>query len=128
MNLAARIILGLLAGAGLSLILLDPTYRLYFVDESGGYVSIARLREGIISGVDFYPNADASHNGERFIYDNYREYMAKNLLRLNTNLRLDDLRPDRPDTEIELVPKGYATEGFPKRTKFVTDPAVFWNM
>lgn len=109
-------------------IMLDPTYRLYFVDEKGEYVSIARFREGIISGVDFYPNANASYNGEAFIYDNYREYMAKNLLRLNTNLMLDDSRPDRPDKEIELIPKGYTTEGFPKRIKFVTGPVLFWNM
>ncbi len=109
-------------------IMLDPTYRLYFVDDNGRYVSVARLREGIISGDDFYPNAAASYNGEAFIYGNYREYMAKNLLRLNANLRLDDSRPDRPDAEIELVPAGYATEGFPNRIQFVTDPAVFWNM
>lgn len=109
-------------------IMLDPTYRLYFVDEKGGYVSIARLREGIISGENLYPNTAASYNGEAFGYENYREYMAKNLLRFNANLRLDDSQPDGPDTEIELVPAGYTTEGFPKRIKFLTDPAVFWNM
>lgn len=109
-------------------IMLDPTYRLYFVDDNGGYVSIAQLREGIIHGVDFHPNSNASHNGEEFHYDNYREYMAKNLLRLNTNFILDDSIPDREATAIELIPKGYTTERFSKRIKFVTDPISFWNI
>lgn len=109
-------------------IMLDPTYRLYFVDDNGAYVSIAQLREGIIRGVDFHPNSNASRNGEEFHYDDYKEYMAKNLLRLNTNYILDDSIPDREATEIELIPKGYTTEKFAKRIKFVTDPISFWNI
>lgn len=112
-------------------IMLDPTYRLYFIDDNGGYVSIARLREGIIHGVDFHPNSNASYNGEEFTYDNYREYreyMAKNLLRLATNYNLDDSSPDIKATEMELIPKGYTTEGFAKNIKFVTDPVSFWEI
>lgn len=109
-------------------IMLDPTYRLYFVDDNGGYVSIAQLREGIIHGVDFHPNSNASRNGEEFVYDNYKEYMTKNLLRLNTNLNLDDSSPDLETTEIELIPKGYTTERFAKKIKFVTDPISFWDI
>lgn len=109
-------------------IMLDPTYRLYFVDDNGGYVSIAQLREGIIRGIDFHPNSNASYNGGEFNYDDYREYMTKNLLRLNTNYNLDDSSPDKWETEIELIPKGYMTEGFAKRIKFVTDPISFWNI
>lgn len=109
-------------------IMLDPTYRLYFVDDNGGYVSIAQLREGIIHGVDFHPNSSASHNGEEFTYDNYREYMTKNLFRLNTNFILDDTQPDMETSEIELIPKGYTTEGFAKKVKFVTDPISFWDI
>lgn len=109
-------------------IMLDPTYRLYFVDDNGGYVSIAQLREGIIHGVDFHPNINASYNGGEFIYDDYKEYMTKNLLRFNTNFILDDSSADRETTEIELIPKGYATERFAKSVKFVTDPISFWNI
>lgn len=109
-------------------IMLDPTYRLYFVDDNGGYVSIAQLREGIIHGVDFHPNPNASYNGEGFTYDEYREYMAKNLLRLNTNFNLDDSLPDKKATAIELIPKGYTTERFAKGIKFITDPISFWNI
>lgn len=109
-------------------IMLDPTYRLYFADNNGEYVSIAQLREGIIRGVDFHPNSNASYNGGEFIYDDYKEYMTKNLLRLNTNFNLDDSLPDMEATEIELIPKGYTTERFAKRVKFVTDPISFWNI
>ena len=109
-------------------IMLDPTYRLYFVDDNGGYVSIAQLREGIIHGVDFHPNMNASYNGGEFTYDDYKEYMTKNLLRFNTNFILDDSSADREATEIELIPKGYATERFAKSVKFVTDPISFWNI
>ena len=109
-------------------IMLDPTYRLYFVDDNGEYVSIAQLREGIIRGIDFHPNSNASYNRGEFNYDDYKEYMTKNLLRFNTNLNLDDSLPDRKETEIELIPKGYTTERFSKKVKFVTDSVLFWNI
>ena len=109
-------------------IMLDPTYRLYFVDDNGEYVSIAQLREGIIRGVDFHPNPNASYNGGEFSYDDYKEYMTKNLLRFNTNFKLDDSLPDMGATEIELIPKEYTTERFSKRVKFITDPISFWNI
>ncbi len=109
-------------------IMLDPTYRLYFTDDNGQYVSIAQFREGIIQGVDFHPNSKASRNGGEFFYDNYKEYMIKNLLRFNTNYILDDSIPDRKATEIELIPKGYTTEGFAKKVRFVTNPVAFWNI
>lgn len=109
-------------------IMLDPTYRLYFVDDNGEYVSIPQLREGIIQGVDFHPNSNASYNGGEFNYEDYREYMSKNLLRFNTNYNLDDSSSDMWVTEIELIPKGYTTKGFAKRIKFVTDPISFWNI
>lgn len=109
-------------------IMLDPTYRLFFVDDNGEYVSIPQLREGIIQGVDFHPNSNASYNGGEFTYDDYKEYMTKNLLRFNTNCNLDDSLSDMESTEIELIPKGYTTERFAKKKKFVTDPILFWDI
>lgn len=41
---------------------------------------------------------------------------------------LDDSLPDMEATEIELIPKGYTTEGFAKKVKFVTDPISFWDI
>lgn len=109
-------------------IMLDPTFRLYLVDDNGGYVSIAQLREGIIEGKDFQPNANASYNGGAFNYDDYKEYMTKNLLRFSTNYNLDDSMSDSGMSEIELIPKGYSTNKYMKRVQYVTDPDYFWNM
>lgn len=109
-------------------IMLDPTYRLYFWDDNGGYVSIAQFREGIIEGKDFQPNINASYNGGNFNYDDYKEYMTKNFVRFNTNYNLDDSMSDSVMSEIELIPKGYSIDGYTKRVKYVTDAEYFWSM
>lgn len=109
-------------------IMLDPTHRLYFTDDDGKYVSIERLREGIIRGEDFCPNPNASYNGGKFDYADYKEYMTKNLLRFAANFNLDDSKADKPAFAIELIPKGYSTDGFSKKVKFVTDSVSFWDI
>lgn len=109
-------------------VMLDPTYRLYLVDGNGEYVSLEHFREGIIEGTKFYPNVNASHNGGTFNYDDYKEYMTKNLVRFNTNYILDDSMPDSIMSEIELIPKGYNADGHVKRVKYIYDPKLFWNM
>lgn len=109
-------------------IMLDPTFRLYFVDENGGYVSIAQFRKGIIEGKDFRPNINAAYNGGSFDYNDYKEYMAKNLIRFNTNYNLDDSRSDSIMSEIELIPRGYSVDGHTKRVKYTRDSEYFWNM
>lgn len=109
-------------------IMLDPTYRLYFLDDNGGYVSIAQFRQGIIEGKDFQPNINASYNGETFDYDAYKEYMTKNLVRFSTNYNLDDSMSDLVKSEIELIPKGYSIDGHTKRVRYITDADYFWNM
>jgi len=109
-------------------VMLDPTYRLYVVDENGEYVSLERFREGIIEGTKFYPNVNASYNGGTFSYDDYKEYMTKNLVRFSTNYILDDSMPDSRLSEIELIPKGYNVNGYVKRVKYICDPELFWNM
>lgn len=107
-------------------IMLDPTYRLYFADDSGGYVSLEQLREGIIEGKTFHPNSNASYNGLGFDYSNYIEYMTKNVFRFNTNYNLNN--SDSMMSEIELVPKRYTTNGFSKVVQYTTDPDYFWNI
>jgi len=109
-------------------VMLDPTYRLYLVDENGEYVSLERFREGIIEGTKFYPNVNSSYNGGTFSYDDYKEYMTKNLVRFSTNYILDDSMPDSRLSEIELIPKGYNVNGYVKRVKYICDPELFWNM
>lgn len=99
-------------------IMLDPTYRLYLTDDSGKYISLAELREGIIAGKTFHHNANSSYNGANFNYHDYIEYMSKNVFRFNTNYNQDDT--DSVFSEIELVPIGYATKGYSKVIQFTT--------
>ena len=107
-------------------IMLDPTYRLYLTDDNGEYVSISKLREGIIEGKSFHPNADASYNGGAFNCDDYIEYMTKNVLRFNANYILNDT--DSSMTEIELIPSGYSVDGYRKSVQYTTDPDYFWDI
>ena len=107
-------------------IMLDPTYRLYLTDDSGKYISLAELREGIIAGKTFHHNANSSYNGANFNYHDYIEYMTKNVFRFNTNYNQDDT--DSVFSEIELVPIGYATKGYSKVIQFTTDRDYFWDM
>ncbi|WP_024856978.1 transglutaminase-like domain-containing protein [Ruminococcus albus] len=109
-----------------SRIMLDPTYRLYFTDGNGEYVSLRQLREAIIAGKTLHPNKTASYNGTGFNYDEYIEYMSKNLLRLNTNYRLNDT--DSISSQIELIPKGYSTKGYSRKVQYTTSPEYFWNI
>lgn len=107
-------------------IMLDPTYRLYLTNDNGKYISLAKLREGIIAGRTFHHNVKASYNGVDFNYHDYIEYMTKNVFRFNTNYNQDDT--DSVFSEIELVPKGYTTKGYSKVIQFTTDRDYFWGM
>ena len=107
-------------------IMLDPTYRLYLTDDSGKYISLAELREGIIAGKTFHHNANSSYNGANFNYHDYIEYMTKNVFRFNTNYNQNDT--DSVFSEIELVPIGYATKGYSKVIQFTTDRDYFGDM
>lgn len=107
-------------------IMLDPTYRLYLTDDNGEYISLAQLREGIICGKTFHPNAAASYNGAEFNYDDYIEYMTKNVLRFNTNYKLNDT--DSMLSQVELIPSGYTISGYLDIIRYTTDPDYFWNL
>lgn len=109
-----------------SRIMLDPTYRLYFTDDNGDYVSLRQLREDVIAGRTLHANKNASYNGDAFDYDFYIEYMSKNLLRFNANYRSDNT--DSISTQIELIPKGYSTDGYSKAVQYTTSPEYFWDM
>ena len=107
-------------------IILDPTYRLFLTDENGEYVSLPQLREGILCGKQFHPNAAASYNGTEFNYDDYIEYMTKNVFRFNTNYKLDDT--DSVLSQVELIPGGYTVSGLLSTVRYTTDPDYFWSL
>lgn len=108
-------------------IMLDPTYRLFLMDEAGEYVSIEKFREGLILGKKFIPCQNASYNGQKFNLDYYLQYMSKNLFRFSTNLLLDDSKSDIWENEIELVPVGYKEKRCIKKRKILYNAKLFWD-
>jgi len=109
-------------------IMLDPTYNLYLKDENDRYVSLKKLREGIISGSKFKPNPEASYNGGAFDINWYLAYMAKNSLRFASNIVLGNIHIESDMSEIELIPADYPTNVFPLNKRFVYNLDKFWNL
>ena len=113
-------------------VMLDPTFRLYIKDSAGEYVSLPRLREMLIAGEEYFPNADASYNGNGFDIAEQREYMIKNTFRFSRGTLSADGCDDLGRRCIELIPKNYPPEDMKfsdeERERFITDDLVFWKM
>lgn len=61
-------------------IMFDPTYRLYFKDSEGEYISLEGLRKALINDIPIFENATAAYNGNAFDKEYYRNYMTKNTM------------------------------------------------
>ena len=109
-------------------IMLDPTYNLYLKNGSDRYVSLKKLREGIIAGNKFIPNPNASYNGGACDFDEYLSQMVKNSIRFTSNIVLGDVHIENDLSEIELIPACYPTNGFPHNKRFVYNLDKFWNI
>jgi len=111
-------------------VMLDPTWRLYFKDKNGEYVSLANLRGMLIRGEELIMNPEAGYNrvpisDENKIY--YRNYMTKNTFRFS---RGKDFADGKDGRSIELIPKGYPTEGSSsgEHGKLTHNGRAFWEM
>lgn len=113
-------------------VMIDPTYRLYLKDAKGEYVSLPRLREMLISGEEYFPNADAGYNGGEFDLSGHREYMTKNTLRFSRGTLAADGHDDDDRRCVRLVPKGYPPKDIAfsdaEKASFVFDDRKFWEM
>lgn len=109
-------------------IMLDPTWRLYFKDENGEYVSLEHFRKGLIEGQNYLENQEASHNGSKFDKESYYEYMAKNMLRFSSVLFCADVKNEGKLREVELIPKNYQVNVFPDKGRFVYMLKNFWDI
>lgn len=114
-------------------IMLDPTYCLYLKDKAGAILGIEDLRNSIIAGNEFIPNKDANYCGESFVdkyMEYYREYMAKNTIRLQRG-RIVSYGCEDKQGNVVLIPEKYMTEAenFCEEEKkhFITSPSVFWE-
>lgn len=112
-------------------LMLDPTYRLWFKDQNGEYVSIQKLRRILIDGAPLVPNQEARYNSgkqdEEFSLDDYRNYMSKNTLRFSKGQIAKDGDDDKEP--MWLLPKNYDYTVIPHvvHETPLTDEKAFWG-
>ncbi len=111
-------------------VMLDPSYRLYLKDGSGGYVSLERLREMLLRDEPFFANDSASHNQEGFDSKDYRGYMTKNTFRFSRGIFCADGFEDWDRRRLMLIPAGYPSEKFEagSQGEFIYNDLDFWGM
>lgn len=106
---------------------LDPTFNGYFTDSKGNLLSIAEVRAGIISGESLNVSDDLNSNGQKKASEEYLNYMAKNLLRLQcpqeSAFGYESRKGDR--FYVELDPLTVPSKG-EKGTIYTHDSVAFW--
>jgi hypothetical protein len=99
----------------------DPALNAYFVDEQGGMLSPAEVRQRLIEGTALQVNDELEFNsdnrmfaalGQHFGEEFYRLYIAKNIFRYDCRQSSTFDYESRLDGRvyIELLPVGYRTE------------------
>jgi len=109
-------------------IMLDPTYRLYLMDKHGEYLSIEGLRKALLGDEEITHNTNAGYNGGTFDLKFYRDYMAKNLIRISSGVLSADGMEENDVRQVILVPKGYPVKSFTYTGNFVYDDEAFWRI
>lgn len=109
-------------------VMLDPTYRLYLMDKQGEYLSIEGLRKALLEDDEITHNINAGYNGGTFDLKFYRDYMAKNLIRISSGVLSADGMEENAVRQVILVPKGYPVKNFKYTGNFVYDDEAFWRI
>ncbi len=111
-------------------IMLDPSFRLWFTDENGEYVSLPELRERLINGEELAVNKDASYNGGEVDLTYYRNYMTKNTFRFSRGTYFADGYDEGGRQCVALVPINYDMGVFSdaEKKQFVYNDMKFWEM
>jgi len=112
-------------------ILLDPSDNLYLRNKAGEIISVEELRNIIIANEEFTANPDNSLYPDTL--EDYRDYMAKNLIRIQRSpVNGYGICPDS-DERITLLPEKYMQEyahHFSEKEQqgFVTSKEYFWQV
>ncbi len=113
-------------------VMLDPSYRVYFKDQNGEYVSLPALRELLVNDEPIFESPAASYNGQGFSKEYYRNYMTKNCFRFSRATLAAQGVDGQTDQSrhLELVPVGYATEqtSTKRKTECVFNDIEFWEL
>jgi hypothetical protein len=124
----------------------DPALSAYFMDEWGGMLSPAEIRQRLIEGAALEVNDELAFNsdnrvfaalGQHFGGEFYRLYIAKNIFRYDCRQFSTFDYESRLDGRvyIELLPVGYRTELLARpqvtakcdRTIYTTNLTQFWQ-
>ena len=115
-------------------IMLDPSTNLYLKNSAGTIIGVEELRDILIAGGELIPNEEATNWGKERMTDlsNYRDYMAKNLIRIDRSF-LSCYGNDRDGGNIILIPEKYMqneakTFSDEMQKKFITSRECFWQV
>jgi hypothetical protein len=120
---------------------MDPTLETYVTDDKSNLLSIAEVRERLMTGLPVFAAPEMNCNGEpyegggdRYLYD----YMTKNLFRISIPLYSMpgyEMCPSKIRIDVELLPEGYNPRGVKyhevvgkySNTIYTTDDKQFWR-
>ncbi len=110
---------------------IDPTMDAWVMDDNGTMLSIAEVRERLVSGQPLVlcPTANWNHEQQQTKEHYLEEYMAKNLYyfvckKLNRFNPESIYRDNDPAADVRLIPVGFVNNNWKCDT--TTDPDVFW--
>lgn len=106
---------------------LDPTFETYFTDTQGALLSVEEVRSNLIAGRPLTLAKEANWNGTPKNPAEYLDYMAKNLVRLQSPQEsaygYESRKQDR--SYCELDPASVQPRGR-KGVIYIHDAAAFW--
>lgn len=107
---------------------MDPTFDAYFTDEKGTPQSISEVRDRLISGAPLRMAEGANWNGQPYDSIQYKNYMAKNLVRIICPTESAFGFESKPGTRTYVILDAL---GFPHRPgdesdRVTNDPLAFW--
>jgi len=90
-------------------IMLDPSANLYLKNKNGEIINVEEFRDILIADEELIPNqehTDWGNEGSMPNLDDYRDYMAKNLIRISRH-KVNCYGHDSDDGRVVLIPKKY---------------------
>ena len=118
-------------------IMLDPSANLYIKNKDNEIIGVDELRDILLADGELIPNEEATNwgnDGRMAKLDDYRDYMAKNLIRIERCIA-NGYGYDRKEGSVTLIPSKYMEVEanhtvFYKETKknFMTSRESFWQV
>jgi transglutaminase-like putative cysteine protease len=116
-------------------IMLDPSANLYLKNSAGEIIGVEELRDVLIAGGELTPNDEATNWGNEGSMTDltaYRDYMAKNLIRIERSF-LSCYGNDSNGGSVILIPEKYMQNeaknfNAEMQSKFITSRECFWQI